>query len=245
MTTDDATTSVPAPEPLLEAVLNLARYHREHEQFYSSWPREQAVLLQRHSRTLLALADRWSVVQPSTRRPLSPFEGADDLNAAAAIQLDGVLFLEGAGRPAEITHLLRDLRTAADDAMSTGDWLATAMQASWDMATALLDVDGLAAVMGERHRIIANDWQAANLTVLAGRLLLRAAEMVERLDLTPAALRADLEGDRVCSARLYSAAELIGHAADLISEAAGVEHDSERRWRVFRAMVGEVVAAGS
>jgi hypothetical protein len=227
--------------PLLEAVLNLAKFHRDHEKFYSSSPREQAVVLQRHARTLQALADRWTTVEPSTRTVLSPFEGAEDLNAPDAIQLDGVLFLEGEGEPPEITHLIRDLRTLAEDAHASGAWLAAAMQASWDMATALAAIDELADVMGERHRIIANDWQAANLTTLVGRLLLRAAEILERVDFSPAALRADLAGPRVSAARLYAAAEIIGHAADLCCESAAAEHDSERRWRVFRARVDEVV----
>lgn len=227
--------------PLLQAVLNLAKFHRDHEKFYSSSPREQAVVLQRHARTLQALADRWTTVEPSTRAVLSPFEGAEDLNAPDATQLDGVLFLEGEGEPPEITRLIRDLRALADDARTSGEWLAAAMQASWDMAAALVAVDELADVMGERHRIIANDWQAANLTALAGRLLLRAAEMLQRVDFTPAALRADLAGPRVSAACLYSAAEIIGHAAELCCDAAGAEHDSERRWRMFRARVDEVV----
>jgi len=230
-----------ASDPLLVAVLNLSRFHREHEQFYSSAPREQAVALQRHARTLQALADRWSTVQPSTRTPLSPYEGAEDLNAPAATQLDGVLFLEGEGEPVEISHLVRDLRTGGADAVASGAWLASAMQSSWEMATALVAVPALYDVLGERHRIIANDWQAAHLITLSGRLLLRAAEMLERIDFTPAALRADLAGPRLSAAMLYSDAEVIGHAAELTSEAAAAEHDSERRWRVFRARVSDVV----
>jgi hypothetical protein len=227
--------------PLLIAVLNMSKYHRDHEKFYSTSPREQAIVLQRHARTLQALADRWSVAEPAKRQALSPYEAAEDLNAPDAIQLDGVLFLEGEGRPAEITKLIRDLRTLADDAVATGEWLATAMQASWTMAAALVPVDGLADVLGERHRIIANDWQAANMTTLAGRILQRAAEMLDGIDFTPAALRADLAGDRVTPARLYSIAEMIGHAADLSCDAAGAEHDSERRWRTFRSRVQDVV----
>jgi len=40
-------------------------------------------------------------------------------------------------------------------------WLADAMQATWDTATALLAFPTLADQLGERHRIIANDWEAA------------------------------------------------------------------------------------
>ena len=34
---------------------------------------------------------------------------------------------------------------------------------------------------------------------------------------------------------------MINHAADLASQAAGAELDSERRWRTFRTRVSEVV----
>jgi hypothetical protein len=45
------------------------------------------------------------------------------------------------------------------------------------------------------------------------------------------------------SDRCYSAAELIGHAADLLSDSAGLVHGNERRWRMFRARVAELVAS--
>ena len=228
--------------PLLTAMLNMTAFHREHEKFYSSAPREQAVVLQRHSRTLHALADQWTTTAPSTATAFSPYEGAPDLNAAAALQLDGVLFMEGEGEPGEITHLKRDLRTFADDASGAGEWLATAMESSWDMATTLLDIDELADMLGERHRIIANNWQGASMMSLAARILLRAAELLDRVDFAPAALRADLADHGALVGRLYSAAEMIDHAADLFSEFAGIVHDNERRWRVFRARVVDYAA---
>ena len=227
--------------PLLHAILNLAAFHRDHEKFYAVSPREEAVALQRHARTLQALADRWSTVSPSHPAPLSPFEGAEDLNDPAALQLDGVLFMEGEGEPAEITRLVRDLRATADDQIATGEWLASAMQASWDVALALVEIEELADMLGERHRIIANDWQAAGLSTLAGRVLLRAADILDRVDFSPVALRADLAGPASSPGRLYSAAELIGQAADLLSDSAGLVHDNERRWRMFRARIDQVV----
>jgi hypothetical protein len=241
----DGNEALKAAAPLLEAIVNLSRYHREHEKFYASAPREQAVQLQRHARALLALADQWSTAAPAARTALSPFEGAPDLNAGAAVQLDGVLFMEGEGEPAEITHLKRDLRTVAADAAEIGEWLSSAMEASWAMAGALVELDGLAEVLGERHRIIANDWQAASLSNLAGRIVGRVVDVLDRIDFSPAALRADLAGERVSARRLYSAAEMLNHAADLYSESAGLDNDNERRWRVFRARVLELLADGA
>jgi hypothetical protein len=231
--------------PLLAAILNLAAYHRDHEKYYASAPRGQAVELQRHGRVLLALADRWSIVRPSHAAALSPFAGTPDLNADAATQLDGVLFMEGEGEPAEIGRLKHGLRTVADDSLRSGEWLAAAMQSSWDVAAALLDVDGLADLLGERHRIIANDWQAATMSTLSGRVLRRAVDLLDRVDFTPAGLRADLADARVTPGRLYAAAELIAHAADLLSDSAGLVHDNERRWRTFRTRVEGLVEATS
>ncbi len=227
---------------LLTAVLNMTAYHREHEKFYSTSPREQAVVLQRHSRTLHALADRWTTTPRDHRVVFSPYEGTPDLNAPAALQLDGVLFMEGQGEPGEISHLKRDLRIFADDASGAGEWLATAMQSSWDMATALFDIEDLGDLLGERHRIIANNWQGASMMSLAARILARAAELLDRVDFSPAAIRADLAAEHVSARWLYSAAEMIDHAADLFSEFAGIVHDNERRWRVFRARVERIVA---
>jgi hypothetical protein len=226
---------------LLEAARNLSRFHKEHERFYASAPLESAVRLQRHARALQALGDRWTAVEPTGRAAISPFEGAEDLNSEAATALDGVLFLEGEGAPAEITSLIGDLRGDADRFAGSGAWMADAMQASWGVAAALLEIDGLADVMGERHRIIANDWLAAHMQSLIAALLARAAEMLGHVDFSPAALRADLAGARLAPRRLFSAAEVISRAADLCCQSAQLVHDNERRWRVTHERIDQVL----
>ena len=235
--------SGPAANPLLEAALNLATFHKQHERFYASAPLESALRLQRHACALLALADRWTTVEPSAKRGVSPFEGAEDLNSEAATALDGVLFMEGEGRPAEVTAMIGELRTEAAAFTGAGEWLANAMHASWKLAASMLEFDGLADVMGERHRIISNDWLAAHMQSLTGTLLARAAEMLEHIDLTPAALRADLSGSRVAPQRLYATAEVISRAAELCCESAALVHDNERRWRVTRDRTQQLVQA--
>lgn len=227
----------------LGAILNLSRYHREHEKFYSRTPLERAIELQRAARTLTTLADRWTEAVPAQPRTGGPrFAGCEDLNEPAAIQSDGVLFMEGEGEPVELARLKRDLALIADDHTATGAWLAEAMEASW-AAAARLRHPGLADVLGERHRIIANDWQAAALSTLVGRLARRAVELLSPLDLSPEGVRADLGGPRLLPGYLHSASELLDRAADLAAESAGLVHDNERRWRVFRARVATLTAA--
>ena len=151
-----------------------------------------------------------------------------------------MLFMEGEGEPPEIAHLKRDLLTTAGDLEQTSEWLSTAMGQSWQVASALAAYPVLAEVLGERHRIIANDWQSASLQGLCARLLRRAVELLQGVDFEPAALRADLAGPRSGARYLLSASELLDRAADLLAESATLVHDNERRWRVFSARVSEL-----
>ena len=222
---------------LAETMLNLARYHREHEKFYAQSPLEQAIALQRTSRALKALADHWQEFQPGQEPLEFPYAGCVDLNEKAAIEAGGILFLEGEGEPPEIARMKRELLSAAGEFGATGTWMSEAMQTSWGMAEGLLALPEIADLLGERHRIIANDWQAAGLNILIASLLRRAVAVLGRVDFAPAALRADLAGPRTAVPYLFSASELIDHAADLITQSAGLVHDNERRWRVFHDRV--------
>ena len=88
----------------------------------------EAIALPRTSSALTALAGRWSAVQPDKAPLPSPFAGALDLNDDRATELLGVLFMEGAEEPAEITRMNADLRALSEACRSTGAWLSTAME---------------------------------------------------------------------------------------------------------------------
>jgi hypothetical protein len=188
--------SVSQADPLLGVVGNLARYHREHEKYYAEAPLADAISLQRSARTLIALAERWTTATPEERPVPSPFAGAADLNDDRAIETSGVLFMEGAGEPVEITRIKSELETAAASGEQMGSWLAAAMEASWSVAEALLAYPALADLLGERHRIIGNDWHNGTTAQLIARYLRRAVAVLARIDFSPAALRADMHGPR-------------------------------------------------
>ena len=112
------------------------------------------------------------------------------------------------------------------------------MQSTWNgAAKALLRIEPLADLLAERHRIVAANWQNAQVNAIVAALLVRANEILDRVEFTPAALRADLAERRLAPRYLYSAAELIDHAADLLAQSAVLVHESERRWRVFAERV--------
>jgi len=230
-------------DQLLEMVLNLSQYHREHEKFYAESPLHDAIALQRDSRALKALAERWSVADPEEHPSPSPFAGAPDLNDERATETVGILFMEGEGEPAEIARMKSELAALAQSGRATGEWLTNAMQAAWAVAEALLDYPDLADLLAERHRIISNDWQAASMATLSANNIDRALHILDRVDFAPAALRADLAGDRVASRLLFSASEMLDHAADLASQSVTLTHENERRWRVFHERVRQLTAS--
>jgi hypothetical protein len=230
-----------APQ-LLDTIENLSRFHREHEKFYAQAPLEQAIALQRWTRSLKALADHWQQAEPVEAPLPNRYAGCEDLNVTAAIDGNGILFLEGEGEPAEISGLKQELAASADRFAATGRWLTEAMESSWATAQALLPHRELADLLGERHRIIANDWQAAGLNSLIAQLLRRARDLLEQVEFTPDALREDLAGPRTATAYLFSTSELIDHAADLIADSAKLVHDNERRWRIFHDRAAALTA---
>jgi hypothetical protein len=241
ITVESSAVSHPAGgDGLLAVVRNLSRYHREHEKYYSEAPLTDAIALQRAARTLIALAERWTSVEPAAEPGPSPFAGAPDLNDDRAIETSGVLFMEGEGEPAEIGRIKAELEAIAAGSEQSGSWLGAAMEASWAMAEALLAYPQLADLLGERHRIIGNNWQNACTAQLVARYLRRAVAVLAQVDFAPAALRRDLAGARSAPGYLYAAAELINHAADLAAASSILTHENERRWRVFHSRVEEL-----
>ena len=114
------------------------------------------------------------------------------------------------------------------------------MEQSWNTAVPLIKIQPFASVLGERHRIILNDWQAAGLSQLVAELISRSIEILESLEFTKDRIRKDLAGPKFYPEYLYSAAELLDRAADLGSQSAVLVHDNERRWRVFRKKLIQV-----
>jgi hypothetical protein len=197
-----------APSPLLAAIGDLEKCHRDHVRYHTSAPRERADVLRRHADALVDVADRWATT----------------------------------GAPDPLATLRFDLSQIADDAAENGAWLEDAMESSWDAADSLLPLDEFADVLAERHRIIANDWQAALLDRLAGSLLRRACEILETVDdgsepwRDPSEVAASLH-------RLRAAAEIVGRAAELLHEAAALGAENEQRWSVVRRRMEELTPA--
>ena len=103
-----------------------ARYHREHEKFYASSPRELAVALQRHARTLHTLADRWATVTPSTGHRAADILDHVDLTPAG-LRAD----LAGPRQSAGIVRSAAELIDRATDLCSDSAGLVNDNERRW------------------------------------------------------------------------------------------------------------------
>jgi hypothetical protein len=225
----------------LQMISNLSKYHREHEKFYGQAPLETSIKIQNASKTLKTLADRWSRLKTIKKVKSNPYMGCEDLNEKSAIQHTGLLFMEGEGEPSEIFQLKRELTNIAADFEKSGNWLSEAMEKSWDSAAKLITIPRLEDVLGERHRIIINDWQAAKLSTLISKLVKRALLILEEINFVPSSIREDIKNEKKYPSLLYSASELLDRSADLSTDFAKLIHDNERRWRVFRNKVQSII----
>lgn len=238
---EDEAQTIP-PEPLLQVIANLARFHREHEQFYSQAPLRQADELQARSRALKSLAGRWSVTDVGESAG-NPFAGAEDLNAPGLVAESGILFMEGEDEPVELQRLKRmsgSLRRTATrpESGSRTPWSRRGRpSACWQPI--------------RRLRICSASAIASSPTTGSRRGCWRwwpgccaAPALLDRVTFSPAALRSDLRSERNAPAYLYSASELLDRAADLLAESATLVRDNERRWRVFGTRIHRLRLTG-
>jgi 8-oxo-dGTP diphosphatase len=95
---------------LVDAVLNLVRYRREHEKFNAQAPLEDAVLLQRHSGTRKTLTDRWQHLTPAPGMPGPGLAGAHATSSSGPVAATPALLGRTAARRTAIKANLRHSR---------------------------------------------------------------------------------------------------------------------------------------
>jgi hypothetical protein len=219
----------------VDALLRIARYHREHERFYATEGFEQAAELRRDAGALRALADRWLAAEPngdeSGRYSAAELRaaGCEDLNDPAALATAGILFMEGEDEPAEIAGLKARLARLRDGYTETGRWLEEKMDAAWRREAFLLTPEYADAAYA-RHAALTRTTLSAAKLVVAGRLVGAAHAALAPREHSPANVRADPEA---AGRLLRTTAWLIDAAAALIGEQAGELGLSDPAWTAY------------
>ncbi|GAA3130143.1 hypothetical protein JOF29_007206 [Kribbella aluminosa] len=196
----------------LEGLVDVARAHREHERFHSLFKLEEAVAWRRDANALKLLSDRWSVTDEDGPRLADPDQGAvgcADLNDPAVVATTGILFMEGASEPAELTAMRAGWETASMRYGKLSVWLAEHMSAEWPRLTQLLTPD-LAEAARPRFMALSRTTAAGHSYSLVANLLTTAAQALTNQDLTPAGVRSNRD----------AAAQMVRTAAWLVDTAA-------------------------
>ena len=218
---------------VLAAIVNLSKYRHEHEKFYAEFPLQQAAEIQRASQILKALADRWSGAEvrgpkPGPKPPMRiPFAEKGNLALKE-------------GELEEIAQLKHEMNALAESYGRTGMLLAAGDESAMAAIRPIVGKTPSKAVVGDRHKIIVNDWRAAYDSSKVSRLIRRALDILDRIDFTPASAKAELRGPRFSPKYLLSASELLDKAAEVAKESTGLVRENEQRWMAFRQRVGEV-----
>ena len=218
-----------------EVLANIATYHREHERFYTQNQLALAADLSREANRLKVVADVWlkpaSAPKPSVdfNDPRYQAAGCDDLNALSAIAGIGVLFMEGQGEPAEIRGLKAKLRGQAMAMQGAGQWLSEKMDAAWDREAVVFTPDLIDAAWA-RYATIVTNWRGSRDMVLTGKLMQLAVECLDKIDFTPAAIRAD----RATAGKfLRTAGWILDEAARVLARSGAHLGENDLHWTEY------------
>ncbi len=211
----------------------------EQERSCAHWPLEGAAQIQAAAQFLQVLAEIWT---PDGFLAMPRHAGCIDLDLLASETPSAALAQRLASFPAQMQAQKLALRALADDFAKISAWLAKAAGYSWDAAKDVRQKLGLAAALGESHRVIAKDWLAADMNALIATLLRRAVGVLDRVDLAPGAINTDLAGQRAFGPFIRLASDMLERAAALAREAALFVDEFDRRWHQFRQQAAVAVA---
>lgn len=216
----------------LDGFVAVARAHREHERYHSLFKLEEAVAWRRDANALKVLADHWSGASGMDQPPADPSHGAvgcTDLNAPAVVATTGILFMEGAPEPAELTAMRAGWNTTAIRYRKVSQWLAEQMNAEWPRLSRLL-TPALIESARARFTALTNTTSAGHVYALVANLLSSATQTLTNQDLTPAGIRRD----RTAAANMIrTAAWLADMAAAEVAKAGATLTLSDPAWTEF------------
>jgi hypothetical protein len=222
----------PSGPPDLRVLKEVSRVHRQHARYHSMHKYDAALEIARDAHRLKALADLW--LAGGGPKPLEGVDFSDpryraapcsDLNVPDAIPTMGFLFLEGIGKPPEMTWFEDRLEKIADDIVEFGAALTRSMDAAWVRESALFAPDRI-AIAWPRLQVVLSNWRASHDSVLAARLLKISCGTLRKIDFTPKAIRARI---KPAGAELSAVGWVMDMASQLCA-AAGIAL-ADNNWR--------------
>ncbi len=233
--------------PDIRVLKDVSRIHRQHARYHSMHKYDAALEIARDAHRLKALADLW--LAGGGPKPLEGVDFSDpryraapcsDLNVPDAIPTMGFLFLEGIGKPPEMTWFEDRLEKIAEDIGEFGAALTRSMDAAWVRESALFAPDRI-AIAWPRLQVVLSNWRASHDSALAARLLKLSCETLRKIDFTPKAVRARI---KAAGAELSAVGWVMDMASQLCASAGIALADNNWRYTQYSEFL-EGVSAGA
>lgn len=212
------------------------------ERSCNHWPLDGEARIHAASNAFVMLADLLAWARMPAATPGDTASRSLDLESVANIEEVDALFEFTDTAPARIDELRRAVRDLAHEYETASAWLADAVAVGWSSVKGMRPAPRCASILDEGHRVIAKDWLTADMTLLIGWLLRRATKSLDRMDLSPVAVRCDLGSQRSYEAMLRSVAEMLDRAGALATQSVAFLGEMDRRLHLFRQQVASAVA---
>lgn len=157
------------------------------------------------------------------------------------IEVD-LLLLKAAEAPHAAQEISRRLVDLAQQFGAVTKWLLQSARVSCDSVQKAPRHEQPLAVLRDDHRVIARDWLGADMNAGISRLLLRAAQILDNVDLSPRAIHDDLLGSRDLRVPLQAAASVLERAGALTAECAAFVRAFDQQWLALRSEITSTMA---
>ncbi len=157
------------------------------------------------------------------------------------IEID-LLLLKAAEAPHAAQVISQQLVDLAQQFSAVNKWLLQSARVSCEGVQKAPRHEQALAVLRDDHRVIARDWLGADMNAGISRLLLRAAQILHSVDLSPRAIHDDLLGSRDLRVPLQAAATILERAGALAADCAAFVRNFDQQWLSLRGEISATMA---
>ena len=212
------------------------------DQSCTHWPLNSVTQIQAAGAALRSVLELWDHAADLSGASRDSRSGCLDPSVAVDDMRGDVLMLRAAAVPDSVQRLKLALSTLAEDFEKISRWLGKSAQDTCDAKKVTEHAYTKLTLLRDDNRAIARDWLGADMNALIAWLLNRAVGVINRLDLSPDAIAADLQGTGSYKPAIESAAAMLERAATLAAETELFVDNFDRQWRGFRDQMASVIA---
>lgn len=216
-----------------------------HSRICSHWPMNGQAGIQAAGAALGQLVQLWDQAEHLLTKT---DRGQSGSRVPAGVVVDDIdididlLLLKAAEVPHAAQVISQQLVDLSQQFSAVTKWLLQSARVSCDGVQKAPRHEQPLAVLRDDHRVIARDWLGADMNAGISRLLLRAAQILDDLDLSTRAIHDDLLGSRDFLVPLQAAATTLERAGALAADCAAFVRAFDQQWLALRGEISSTMA---